>query len=134
MTHEARDEKLIVKWKTCGKTRSKGGGSLYRGIGAYEQVDKLTEFLRGEAKPDEEFRGLFIFEFDEDGKIVKHTIEHAEEGGNFDRMTRVVSVTDWLLGRAPWRRKEEVPSLAWCETYDKNSSRRFPTPRDEQDR
>lgn len=114
-------EKLIVRWKTCGKTKGKGTGALYRGISASEQVDKITEWLGGDARDDEEFCGLFIFEFDEEGRIVTHTIEHAEEGGNLDKASRVVTVTDWLLGRAKGKgTKEEgvgVPGLAW-ECYD----------------
>ncbi|KAI4125322.1 MAG: hypothetical protein LQ347_005416 [Umbilicaria vellea] len=106
-------EKLLVRWKTCGKTRGKGMGALYRGIGASEQVDKITEWLGGDARDDEEFCGLFIFEFDDEGRIVTHTIEHAEEGGSWDRASRVVTVTDWLLGSG-WRRKgKEVEGLAW---------------------
>ncbi|KAA6412433.1 MAG: hypothetical protein FRX48_03423 [Lasallia pustulata] len=117
------NEKLIVRWKTCGKTRGKGMGALYRGIGASEQVDKITEWLGGDARDDEEFCGLFIFEFDEEGRIVTHTIEHAEEGGSWDRASRVVSVTDWLLGRG-WRRKgKEVGGLAW-ECVDGNQGQR----------
>lgn len=110
-------EKLIVRWKTCGKTKGKQGGSLYRGIGAGEQVDKITEFLGGKARDDEEFCGLFIFEFDEEGRILSHTIEHAEEGGSWDKTTRVISVTDWLLGRA-WGKKPDdgSPGLALAES------------------
>ena len=118
------NEKLIVRWKTCGKTKGKGMGALYRGIGASEQVDKITEWLGGDARDDEEFCGLFIFEFDEEGRIVTHTIEHAEEGGSWDRASRVVSVTDWLLGRG-WRRKgKEVEGLAWeCVDGDQGERR-----------
>ena len=121
VAHECRDEKLIVKWKTCDKTKAKAG-TIYRGIGATEQLDKLMRLLGGDST-DEEFCGLFIFEFDSKGRISKHTIEHAEEGGNYDRMTKVVSVTDWLLGRAPWKRKDEpVPGLAFCEQDAKSRS------------
>lgn len=112
------NEKLIVRWKTCGKTKGKGMGALYRGIGASEQVDKITEWLGGDARDDEEFCGLFIFEFDEEGRIMTHTIEHADEGASWDKMARVVSVTDWLLGKAKRRKEEEVvPGLAlgYCE-------------------
>lgn len=125
VAHGSRDEKLIVKWKTCGKTKGKGMGGLYRGIGASEQVDKITEFLQGDARDDEEFCGIFVFEFDDEGRIAKHTIEHAEEGGSWDRMPRVVNVTDWLLGKVNGRKKEEMPSLAWCETRHKDIRRRF---------
>ncbi|OCL10119.1 hypothetical protein AOQ84DRAFT_7258 [Glonium stellatum] len=112
-----RHEKLIVRWKTCGKSKGRQTSGLYRGISAGEQVDKITEFLGGVARDDEEFCGLFIFEFDEEGRIISHTIEHAEEGGSWDKTTRVISVTDWLLGRA-WGKKSEdgSPGLALAET------------------
>ena len=118
------NERLIVRWKTSGKTKGKGMGALYRGIGASEQVDKITEWLGGDARDDEEFCGLFIFEFDEEGRIITHTIEHAEESGLWDRTSRVVSVTDWLLGRMNGKKK--VPELAWsCVGGDDEGRRRF---------
>ncbi|KAI4730890.1 hypothetical protein E4T49_01079 [Aureobasidium sp. EXF-10728] len=111
----SRDEKLIVKWKTCGKARKKNSAGIYRGIGANEQVERITDVLGGKARDDEEFCGLFIFEFDDQGRIVKHTIEHADEGSGSERTNRVVSVTDWLLGKVSGQREEHVPSLAWCK-------------------
>ncbi|KAK4691459.1 hypothetical protein P7C71_g5545, partial [Lecanoromycetidae sp. Uapishka_2] len=104
-------ERLIVRWQTCGKTRGKGMGAFYRGIGGSEQVDKITEWLGGDARDDEEFTGLFIFEFDEEGRIIEHTIERVEESGNWEKTSRVVSVTDWLLGRMNGKKK--MPELAW---------------------
>ncbi|KAL9124227.1 MAG: hypothetical protein Q9217_006426 [Psora testacea] len=109
------NERLIVRWKTSGKTKGKGMGALYRGIGASERVDKITQWLGGDAKDDEEFCGLFIFEFDEEGRILTHTIEHAEESGHWDRMSRVVSVTDWLLGRMNGKTKEPQLALNYVE-------------------
>ena len=119
------NEKLIVRWKTCGKTRGKGMGALYRGIGASEQVDKITEWLGGDARDDEEFCGLFIFEFDEEGRIVSHTIEHAEEGGSWERASKVISVTDWLLRRLG-RKEQEVQGLAlgYCGNGSGSGERR----------
>jgi hypothetical protein len=123
---DRRDEKLIVKWKTCGKTTHRDGtGGIYRGIGiaGKDPMDRIKDFISGtrssgsggEEKEAEEFCGIFIFEFDEKGRVVKHVIEHTEEGSDCDRMTRVVSVTDWLLGRINGRKREEEMSLAWCE-------------------
>jgi len=128
VSHECRDEKLIVKWKTCSKDNN--GRTVYRGIGATEHMDKLSNVLRGENRENpEEFCGLFVFEFDEQGRISKHTIEHSEEGGNYDRTTRVVSVTDWLLGKAPWRKRHEViPELAWCENDTRHDRGRLSMP------
>lgn len=104
---DMRHEKLIVKWKTCGKSKSKQNGG---------QVDKITEFLGRDIQSEEEFCGLFFFEFDSEGRILTHTIEHAEEGGSWDRTTRVISVTDWLLGRAWGKKLEEgTPGLALAE-------------------
>jgi hypothetical protein len=123
VSHANREEKLIVKWKTCGKTEHRDGtGGIYRGVGirAKDPMDKIKNFISGakdgEAHEDEaeEFCGIFIFEFDEQGRIVKHTIEHTEQGGNWDK-TRVVSVTDWLLGTFSGKKSPELPALAWCE-------------------
>ncbi|MCJ1232062.1 hypothetical protein MMC14_000011 [Varicellaria rhodocarpa] len=123
-------EKLLVRWKTCGKTtrgKDKGDGALSsRGSG---QVDKITEWLGGDAHyDDEEFCGLFIFEFDDEGRIVTHTIEHVEEGRGWEgKASRVVTVTDWLLGRAKGKREEEgaVPGLAWgCCGGEEDEDRR----------
>ncbi|KAH7117958.1 hypothetical protein B0J11DRAFT_537126 [Dendryphion nanum] len=106
---QLRNERLIVKWKTCGKSEKKHGQ-------ASDVMDKISKIVRGaQSTPDdEEFSGLFLFEFDEEGRIANHTIEHAEENGNWDRTTKVISVTDWLLGRAWGRRGDEgSPSLAF---------------------
>jgi hypothetical protein len=97
-----RPEQLIVRWRTIGKTRGKGTGGLYKGIGASDNVDKITEWLGGGKGEDDrkEFTGLFLFEFDEEGRVVSHTIEHVQEGGNWEKGVgaRVVGLTDWLLG------------------------------------
>lgn len=46
-----------------------------------------------------------------------HTIEHAEEGGNWEKASKVVSVTDWLLGKARWKEEKELEGLVlgYCE-------------------
>ena len=120
-----RDEKLLVKWKTCGKTKHRDStGGVYRGAGASrtDPANKIRDFITGtthknpNGDEETEFTGLFIFEFDNEGRIVKHVIEHTEEGGRWDHMTRVVSVTDWLLGQFNGKsKKEQIPELAWCE-------------------
>jgi hypothetical protein len=97
-------EKLIVKWKTCGA----GKGDVT------EQIKKMMAILGRTKSVNEDFHGLFLFEFDDEGRILSHTIEHVEEGNNWERTTKVISVTDWLLGRA-WGKKEE-PELALCQS------------------
>ncbi|KAF2280335.1 uncharacterized protein EI97DRAFT_411535 [Westerdykella ornata] len=103
----AGDEKLIVRWKTCGKTEH---GDIS------EAMEKIRKIISRRDDSDDEFAGLFIFEFDEHGRILSHTIEHAEEGGSWDKMSKVISVTDWLLGRK-WARKDEgVAGLALAKS------------------
>ena len=122
--HGYRNEKLVVRWQTCGKTKGKGVGPGYKGIGASEQVDKITEFLGGGKGEDDskEFTGLFIFEFDEEGRILSHTIEHVQEGGNWERGVgaRVVGLTDWLLGGLKGKGEEGMggpcPAI-WAEQW-----------------
>ncbi|EER37282.1 conserved hypothetical protein [Histoplasma capsulatum var. duboisii H88] len=67
----------------------------------------LSKLLGGDAPifklgQEEQFSGLFIFLFDDEGRIASHTIEHADESNGWDRTARVVTLTDWLLGKAKW--------------------------------
>ncbi|TVY29797.1 hypothetical protein LHYA1_G002020 [Lachnellula hyalina] len=124
----SRPEQLIVRWSTIGKTRGKGTGALYKGIGAKDNVDKITEWLGGGKGEDDskEFTGLFIFEFDEEGRIVSHTIEHVEEGGNWDQGVgaKVVGLTDWLLGGLKKNGREEGTPCPACWTQEGEEQRR----------
>lgn len=121
-----RNERLIVRWKTCGKTKGHGVGAFYRGVSATESrtgsVDKITQFLGGDEESDEkEFCGLFMFEFDEEGRVIKHVIEHVEEGSNWEKMPNFVNVTDWLLGKAWGRKEEHLPpgiALGCVDTWE----------------
>lgn len=111
-----RNEKLIVKWQTCGKADKENSRHIS------ETFQSVTNIVAGSRPLHEEFTGLFVFEFDEEGRIVHHTIEHTEEGHNWDKTTKFISVTDWLLGRA-WGRREETPSLAFVRCERKKSIR-----------
>lgn len=112
-----RPEKLIVRWQTSGKTKNKGVGGLYQGSNYSSPSDKITEFLGGGKGEDDkrEFTGLFIFEFDEEGRIVTHTIEHVQEGGNWENGVgaKVVGLTDWLLGGLKGRGDTGAPCPAY---------------------
>ena len=121
------NEKLIVRWRTCGKTKGLGTGANYKGIGAKQKVDKITEWLGGdERRDDTEFCGLFIFEFDEEGRIVNHIIERAEGGEGWDNgVGRVVSLTDWLLGRLSGKERGVGGlALGYCDVDDRQEIRR----------
>jgi Mitochondrial protein up-regulated during meiosis len=121
------EEKLVVRWKT-EKKKSDGGTPNYTSTidAASSNANSTTGINRGLStllggdKPifnlnkEDEFSGMFIFTFDSEGRIATHTIEHADESHGTDKTSRVVTVTDWLLGRAKWRRTEEqmIPGLA----------------------
>ncbi|KAF1814583.1 hypothetical protein P152DRAFT_456852 [Eremomyces bilateralis CBS 781.70] len=109
VSQDVRHEKLVVKWRTCGKSSKNGNGAFVSGA-----VRQPGGIASTGAKGDQEgFTGLFIFEFDEEGRIVKHIIEQADEGENYDKTARVISVTDWLLGRAWGKKEEAMPGLAF---------------------
>lgn len=113
-------EKLIVKWKTCGKEEKAQAST------PSDAMEKITKILGVSSRPNEtgEFCGLFLFEFDDEGRILKHVIEHAEEGGNWEKSTKVINVTDWLLGRAWGRRDNGSPSLAFAKVKSGRSHER----------
>lgn len=87
-------EQLVVRW--CEKRRRANGdrgrepggiaGTLWGG--------------RGGVDPNKAFTGLFTFDFDAQGRILTHTIEQAQEGGDWERGVgaKFVGLTDWLLG------------------------------------
>ncbi len=119
------DEKLVVRWKTerrkngntpasedaAHSTTANSNGGINRGLSALLGGDR--PLFNGASS---EFTGIFIFSFDQDGRIATHTIEHADENNGFDRTSKVVTLTDWLLGKARGKREEEglVPGLAIC--------------------
>lgn len=114
-TKDALQEKLIVRWKTCGKAQDSQTS---------EALDKITKIVSKPNQSDDEFSGLFYFEFDEEGRILNHTIEHLDDSAHWDRTAKVISVTDWLLGRAWGRRSEEgTPGLAFAKCENPKNPR-----------
>jgi len=153
MVGKEGEERLVVKWTTCERTRNRDGSrGVYggeAGTGSKDPVDRIKEFVQGTVRKDGEgkaadmqqkseigestpeaedkaFTGIFIFEFDAAGRIAKHVIEHTEEGGHWDKTARVVSVTDWLLGRFNGRgeRIGTEAGLALCNNYGPEAPRR----------
>ncbi|KAI0009302.1 hypothetical protein F4779DRAFT_582886 [Xylariaceae sp. FL0662B] len=113
---DAYGEQLVVKWRTASKKRKGARLSLTE-----QGEQKLDAHLRGTQTPGEKttFTGLFIFEFDEDGRIVSHTIEHVDEHGEWEKGVgaRFVSLTDWLLGNI--KRRTEEGALPIFENTNK---------------
>ncbi|KAE8159083.1 hypothetical protein BDV40DRAFT_291214 [Aspergillus tamarii] len=121
--NECGDERLVVRWKTeprgedhhseaSAATRSmkdrdraasQGNGRL---SSSKDGTNKgLSVLLGGDApifplSKEEQFTGLFIFSFDEEGRISSHTIEHADDATGWERTAKFVTLTDWLIGKA----------------------------------
>ena len=114
-------EQLVVKWRTASSSSSSSSGGGASGRARASSSDRpslaeqgerrLDENLRGDVSSretngnakgggKEPFTGLFIFEFDRQGKIISHTIEHVDEHGEWEKGVgaKVVGLTDWLLG------------------------------------
>ncbi|OIW27314.1 hypothetical protein CONLIGDRAFT_682376 [Coniochaeta ligniaria NRRL 30616] len=110
----AVEDQLVVRWRTIGGSSRSLAGLLFqgrdevvsgkKGVGGGDgpMAPGRGEKVGGAQRPGEgrEFTGLFIFEFDKEGRILSHTIEHVEEGGQWERGVgaKVVGLTDWLLG------------------------------------
>jgi Mitochondrial protein up-regulated during meiosis len=123
------EEKLVVRWKTEKKNangatpNAAANSSAVAGSSAdgHGGINSGLSRLLGGDKPifnlnkGDEFSGMFIFSFDSKGRIATHTIEHADESNSFDKTSKMVTLTDWLLGKAKWgrgREEEMIPGLA----------------------
>ncbi|KAK1775461.1 hypothetical protein QBC45DRAFT_445151 [Copromyces sp. CBS 386.78] len=117
-------EQLIVRWRTIGKSKNWGlsfiNGSESDAKGVRDaDLKGTTEYKApvGNAEPSagrdntkkSEFTGLFIFEFDGEGRILSHTIEHVQQSGEVEKGVgaTVVGLTDWLLGGIKGAREGE---------------------------
>lgn len=119
----------MVRWKTEPKHNGNGestqsatskssaveNGGINRGLSTLLGGDRP---LFSKDAGSESFSGLFVFSFDSEGRIANHTIEHADEAGGFDKTNKVVTLADWLLGKAKWRglRVDDgvpIPGLAY---------------------
>lgn len=143
------DERLVVRWKTEPRTESRPFHDAENPSAASSQAAQtagpgteasqqshlssskngtnrgLSKLLGGEEpifklSKEEQFTGLFIFSFDEEGRILTHTIEHADDANGWDRTAKFVTLTDWLIGKARGTLDPaQTPGLAMgsCEGY-----------------
>lgn len=104
----AYSEQLVVKWRTASSSSESDGDAK---LSLTEQGEQdLDAHLRGSQAVGEKkaFTGLFIFEFDKDGRVISHTIEHVDQHGDWEKGVgaRMVGLTDWLLGGIKGRSEE----------------------------
>lgn len=87
------DEMMVVRWVTEPSTLP---SEFLRNLAARVSGGEGN----GEDKLPKEFMGLFAFQFDEQGRILDHTIESAEHGRNWGKGvgSSVLSFTDRVLG------------------------------------
>ncbi|RHZ55645.1 uncharacterized protein CDV56_102480 [Aspergillus thermomutatus] len=144
---ESGDERLVVRWRTERRNEGHKDGSVAAASGASKDLSSpssgnlshtsakngvnkgLSVLLGGDApifklSNEEQFTGLFIFSFDEEGRISSHTIEHADDAHGWDRTAKFVTLTDWLIGKARGSLDPPVPGLAiqGCQTFSFPSS------------
>lgn len=93
-------ERLRIRWRAEARDGGKQQGGIRKGT---------TEVEEGE------FSGIFLFEFDEKGRVCKHVIENSEEDDG-ERLAGVITVTEWLIRKAkgdPAPEGGKLGGLAW---------------------
>ncbi|PHH62754.1 hypothetical protein CDD81_6742 [Ophiocordyceps australis] len=98
----ALQEQLLVRW--CEKRRKAGNHDKpYRFSSSFWNPKGV--------EPTKAFYGLFIFDFDSQGRILNHTIEQTYEGTHWEKGmgAKFVDLTDWLLGGIKNPGKSPVP-------------------------
>lgn len=130
----ARHEQLVVRWRTIGGSGrgiasflfpgdKEKGDDYYRGGGGEDGGRDKVVGTAQRVGDGREFTGLFIFEFDGEGRVLSHTIEHVEEGGQWERGVgaKVVGLTDWLLGgfKNGVREGEDTPCPAFVRRKER---------------
>ncbi|KAH6997122.1 hypothetical protein EDB80DRAFT_585303 [Ilyonectria destructans] len=87
-------EQLVVRWCEKRKELTPSSG------GAVSAIARSLPFVGRGVDPNKAFTGLFIFDFDGEGRILSHTIEQAHAGGDWEGGVgaKFVGLTDWLLG------------------------------------
>ncbi|KAH8422996.1 uncharacterized protein LDX57_000752 [Aspergillus melleus] len=140
------DERLVVRWRTeprrddhpqlpsfVGTTRSGGEqpGPSHASASKNGINKGLSVLLGGDAPifklaKEEQFTGLFIFSFDEEGRVLSHTIEHADNATGWERTAKFVTLTDWLIGKARGSLDPPAePGLAiqGCQQFESSDAR-----------
>ncbi|PYI04245.1 hypothetical protein BO78DRAFT_399106 [Aspergillus sclerotiicarbonarius CBS 121057] len=153
--HDTSDERLVVRWRTeprgepthspsttfttAAPTLPTDTQSPSNTHGSHLSSSKtglnkgLSVLLGGDApifklSKEEQFTGLFIFSFDEEGRIASHTIEHADDARGWNRTPKFVTLTDWLIGKARGSLDPAAePSLAMqgCEGHEFTARDRY---------
>ncbi|KAK6503020.1 hypothetical protein TWF481_008055 [Arthrobotrys musiformis] len=136
---EPPTERMIVKWKASGSPN--GTGDTPQTTSSPAATEKNEDPLSAVANSLPKFTltggfcGLFIFEFDEKGRIKTHIIEDVEEDRDeaVQQHSTFITLTEWLLKKAKKSLEEkqsQVPGLAFGRIWDGDikADQRFSTP------
>ncbi|KAK6528712.1 hypothetical protein TWF694_003953 [Orbilia ellipsospora] len=145
-------EQMIVKWRTTSSPNGNGNGNgnseKTTAVSASDTARPASKLGNDSAmqssKEDPisaissslpkitlngDFCGLFIFEFDEFGKVKTHIIEDVEgdRGEAKQQHSRVITLTEWLLKKAKGslEEKPQVPGLAFQRIWGDLPRNRF---------
>ncbi|KAL4750415.1 hypothetical protein BDW72DRAFT_203938 [Aspergillus terricola var. indicus] len=139
------DERLVVRWRT-EKPNSHSSSSSSKSVSSTRpsasplpskrdpkpgdesktNTNKGLSVLLGGDAPifklsrDDQFTGLFIFSFDEEGRVLTQTIEHAEDAGGWERTAKFVTLTDWLIGKARGSLDTPQPAGLCCSDTEQD--------------
>ncbi|KAL4986641.1 hypothetical protein BDW68DRAFT_162748 [Aspergillus falconensis] len=141
------DERLVVRWRTEKPSSHSSSSSSTSapstspspspsplkqdtapGDESKTNTNKGLSVLLGGDAPifklsrDDQFTGLFIFSFDEEGRVLTQTIEHAEDAGGWERTAKFVTLTDWLIGKARGSLDAPQPAGLCCSGTDQDHS------------
>ncbi|KAK6351115.1 hypothetical protein TWF718_004286 [Orbilia javanica] len=131
-------ERMIVKWRASGSPNGNGNGN-----NDTKSENSSTSSTPPSSRPTEpkkedplsavanslpkftlagDFCGLFIFEFDDKGRIKTHIIEDVEEDRDeaVQQHSKVITLTEWLLKKAKnsLEDKPQMPGLAFERIWD----------------
>ncbi|KAF3941201.1 hypothetical protein ABW19_dt0202695 [Dactylella cylindrospora] len=143
---EIGGEQMIVKWRASSSPNGSGNGKP-NGAQSSKPTSPSkstpTTTLSKESKEDPlaaitssipkittngDFCGLFIFEFDDAGKIKTHIIEDVEEdrGESRQQHSKVITLTEWLLKKAKGSLEDKppMPGLAFERLWQGGGDRR----------
>ncbi|KAI5787076.1 hypothetical protein EDC01DRAFT_172267 [Geopyxis carbonaria] len=103
------------------------GGSTRLEVLSERMTAREVLKVRWQAAGSPEICGIFTFEFDDEGRVVKHVIENTEEAGDGEArgVGSVITVTEWLMRKAKGGKAPEGSGgLAWqCERSGPSSQR-----------
>lgn len=90
-------EEFVVRWQTTSAEEAPATPEEQKSKDG-SPTDTILNILRKDRSEGSGFAGMFIFGFDDMGRVEKHTIEHADTGMNDEG--KIIGVAEWLMRKA----------------------------------